>query len=382
MKVLFIASDNTETSGAFLCMRDLCVGLREKYQIDTMAILPFEGTGSALLDKDGIPYKVIRSFDGVYKSGTPKNILYYAEIFAKSILNTIAIFRLLRYLKKNKIDLVHINTSYTYIGAVSSLLAGTPYVWHIREFGKEDQRSEFYFPRIMYFLMNSSEKVICISNAIRNKYSPVLKDKKIEVVYDGLDPQRYYYEREILSKDKYVFLIAGTIKETKGQRILLEACGQILSSFHDFEIWIAGTGPEKEVNVLKKIVAKYHMEKNVRFWGFVSEIEKLQKQSDIVFMCSAAEAFGRVTVEGMLSGNLVIGSNRGCTSEIICDGKNGLLYKFGDEKSLGNKILYAVKHREKAREMAKIGQKEALERYSINTNLCKIDQIYQDIVLK
>jgi glycosyltransferase involved in cell wall biosynthesis len=62
--------------------------------------------------------------------------------------------------------------------------------------------------------------------------------------------------------------------------------------------------------------------------------------ADVVLMCSRSEGFGRVTVEGMLAGKVVIGARSGATTELIQDGVTGLLYTLGDYKELANKIQY------------------------------------------
>lgn len=66
----------------------------------------------------------------------------------------------------------------------------------------------------------------------------------------------------------------------------------------------------------------------------------LLRRADAILMCSKREAFGRVTVEGMLAGKPVIGANSGGTLELIQDGITGLLYTSGDPKALAEKIRY------------------------------------------
>lgn len=55
-------------------------------------------------------------------------------------------------------------------------------------------------------------------------------------------------------------------------------------------------------------------------------------------VCSSSEAFGRVTLESMLSGLPVIGADTAGTGELIINGMNGLLYKNKDENDLALKI--------------------------------------------
>lgn len=380
MKILYVASDNSNKSGAFLCMIELCQGMREKYGIQTKVILPFSGPGTKLLDDRKIEYEVVRSFDWVYLKGTTKGIRYYAEVIAKIILNIIAILKIYRIIRKDKFDIVHINTSYTYVGAIAAKLAKIPYVWHIREFGEEDQGNVFYFPKIVYSLMNDAKIVICISESIKKKYSQHLFKEKLKVIYDGVECERFFCKnKKILAKDIYTFLIVGTIKETKGQCLLLKACGKLLEEVTNFKLIISGTGLESELKRLKEIIHYYRLEEKVEFLGFISDIEEIHRKADILFMCSSSEAFGRVTVEGMLSGSLIIGGNQGCTKEIIRHGGNGLLYRTGDSDSLKDTIKFAIMDPDKSRIIARQGQLDALKYYTLNVNIENINSIYEEI---
>ena len=62
---------------------------------------------------------------------------------------------------------------------------------------------------------------------------------------------------------------------------------------------------------------------------FQSDLYELRKHADIALMCSRGEALGRVTVEAMLSENLVIGADSAGTKEIIQNKVTGYLYKTG-----------------------------------------------------
>ena len=53
------------------------------------------------------------------------------------------------------------------------------------------------------------------------------------------------------------------------------------------------------------------------------------EQADIGLTCSRNEAFGRTTVEALLMGKPVIGTNTGGTVDLISDGVDGLLYPPG-----------------------------------------------------
>ena len=70
--------------------------------------------------------------------------------------------------------------------------------------------------------------------------------------------------------------------------------------------------------------------------------KKAISRKDIVCVCSSNEAFGRVTVEGMLSKCLVVASDSGASGEIIQDGVTGRLYRNDSVYSLTETILKAI----------------------------------------
>lgn len=60
---------------------------------------------------------------------------------------------------------------------------------------------------------------------------------------------------------------------------------------------------------------------------------------------------GRVTVESMLAGIIVVGAASGATTELIMDGETGYLYEPGNCTDLADKIEYIVHHPKKRREI-------------------------------
>ena len=77
---------------------------------------------------------------------------------------------------------------------------------------------------------------------------------------------------------------------------------------------------------------------NLVFEGEVKDMSILRKTMHVELMCSIAEPFGRVTVEGMQAGLVMIGCDTGATPEIINNEENGLIYKQGNHISLANCI--------------------------------------------
>ena len=85
MRVLFIASDNNSTSGAFRSMVILNHILKEKYDVYTKVILPKNGDGEKLLQQYDIDYEYARSFSWVINCDKSKINILLQYIFKSSM---------------------------------------------------------------------------------------------------------------------------------------------------------------------------------------------------------------------------------------------------------------------------------------------------------
>ena len=104
----------------------------------------------------------------------------------------------------------------------------------------------------------------------------------------------------------------------------------------------------------------------------------MYKKADSAIVASKAEAFGRVTVEAMMAGTLVIGANTAGTKELI--GENyGLLYEQGNAIDLADKIIYAMQNSEKMSLIAKNAREYSLQRFSAGRNAREIFDVYETI---
>ena len=104
------------------------------------------------------------------------------------------------------------------------------------------------------------------------------------------------------------------------------------------------------------------------------------QETDIIAVCSKAEAFGRTTVEAQLAGCLVIGADIGATPELIEDGKTGFLYKHGSAEDFAEKIIYALNEKDISKKIAKNGQRHAYSLYTKERNAKEIINLYKEIL--
>ena len=381
LNILLAASDNNRDHGAFLSMMKLAELLEKEHGHRVVIVVPYEGSGTELIRAAGFRYYIVRSHDWIVSLQEAGSVITAAKETVRRLWNIGAVSRISKIIREEKIDLVHVNTSWCYVGARAALRCKKPLVWHIREFLEEDQSMTIWRRKSGYRLMNRADRVIAISESIGEKYSRVLDQKKIRVVPNGIDPSSYLDKKHTILRDGGAeFLMVGSVSEGKGQKDVMEACIRLYEDgFRDFTLRIVGYAGSEYAERLKALAAASVCREQIRFEGITDHPEQYYRRADITFMASASEAFGRVTVEAMLGGSLVIGARSAGTAEIIKDKETGLLYRPGDAGDLADRIRETLQDKTRARRIAENGREEALRRFSAGKNAEEISGIYSEL---
>lgn len=290
------------------------------------------------------------------------------------------------YFEKNKIELVHMNTRFAgLIGPKVAKNLGIPYIFHIREFLAEDFGLAFTNQELANELIGDSALLIAVSESIHSYLSNLYPSTRIDTIYNGVDIAKYSNPKSTkLEGDIVRIALTGRIIQHKGQFDAIRAVETLCNkSNRKIELLIIGLRPD-EMNDYEQMLVNYVSEKNlsnvVKFIPFTDKVENVLRTCDIGLTCSKKEAFGRVTVEYMLSNLLAIGADCGGTSEIISNGVTGLLYKEGDYLHLAQSIDWAINNTQAANEIIRAGNDKAVSNYSTTTNALNVLKAYQSIL--
>ena len=118
----------------------------------------------------------------------------------------------------------------------------------------------------------------------------------------------------------------------------------------------------------------------VTMLGRIADMKKLREKADVEIVASSMEAFGRVTVEAMMGGMPVIGSDSGANPELICNGSDGLLFKNGNYMDLAAKMEIFLNDYSQIRKMGENAQIKACNRFLSEENAEKIENLYYNIM--
>lgn len=339
-RVLFLLHDTRVHGGANSSMFDVLDNLNN---VDIYVAIPNRDKDMiSYLNQKGYQWFVVSYPGWIYRIYNPlyKNIIRLPQQFLRQFRLIYIIPKLKKIIKDNEIDIIYTNTFCMYIGCLAKKLWNIRHVWHIREYGAEDHGFGIIFGnRVFLSLLNKyTDQIIFISKSLANKYLPEIEDKnKVHIIYDDVS-ERYIIEKKQYDKEINI-LVAGLIQEGKGQLEIVQAFEYAMKEVPNIRLYIAGETGSGYYKRVKQYIVEHNLVNHVVFLGFVTNMNELRSRMDLGIVASRSEAFGRVTIEGMLAQMAMIGADAAGTSELIKDGKTGLLYEPGNIEELGKKII-------------------------------------------
>lgn len=383
--ILFFLHASSLNNGATRSLVDMIMRLKENENIKVVVIYPDKkGTAIKYLEDNGITtYHVLYGrWDCLINQKLHKKIIFLTKSFIKQFIGLLNVRKILNIIKLEKINLMYTNTSVIYMGALLNKITKIPHIWHIREFGKEDHGlKNIYGDRCFEKCLNKyTTKIIYISKSIKEKFDSKIMDKnKSIVIYNDISPE-YINPKETINKNEILKLvIIGTIQEGKGQLEVIKAVEKLKKDNINVVLHIAGTEKGEYYQQIKKYIGEHDLNDDIKFDGFVEDTNEYRKNFDVGIIASSNEAFGRVTIEGMLSALAMVGANSSGTRELIEDGKNGLLYELHNVNDLANKIKYLHKNRDILEKISYTGLQDAKSKYTVGNAAKSIYSIIQDI---
>jgi glycogen(starch) synthase len=236
--------------------------------------------------------------------------------------------------------------------------------------------SPFLAPYLLfrtYLSMNAlqkMDKIICVSHFVQDVLKQHIDSSKLVVVPNMVEEQVQQH-----GTIKKQLLFVGKLNKQKGFHIFAEALQQLPSNLVD-TVKIIGEGNLQAIYEQKL----QNLSFNVEFSGYLPNDTILKEMSQSITIIPSLwdEPLGRVHLEALSVGSVIISTNTGGTPDIIQDGKNGFIFD-GTSKHLA-KIVEMVMSSEKIRKkVSKNALKTAKESFSTKKVISRYEEVYRKI---
>ena len=172
----------------------------------------------------------------------------------------------------------------------------------------------------------------CIYNPLNKKEIIRNSKKKIKINF--------------FKKNDFKIISVARFSDQKDHFCLIKSINLLRKKYQNIKVLLIGSGEKKDE--IKCMIDQLKLNKYFKILDFKNNPYPYIKKSDVFILSTNFEGLPNVLLEAITLNKLVISSN--CPtgpSEILDNGKGGLLFRVNNYKQLSQKIIFAIKNKKK-----------------------------------
>ena len=200
-----------------------------------------------------------------------------------------------------------------------------------------------------------------------------IPESKVDVIFNGVPPPPAR-AAEAGARDRPLVIGAmGRLHKQKGFDLLIQAVPKILSRHPAARFLIAGEGPEKKR--LQSLIKRLKLN-SVELPGLAGSADFISAL-DIFVLSSRWEGMPNVVLEAMAQGVPVAAARVGGVTDLIEDGKEGLLFASGDVDAMADACARLAESPESRNELSRAAETKVKEKFSMAAMIESYSKLYE-----
>jgi N-acetyl-alpha-D-glucosaminyl L-malate synthase BshA len=240
-------------------------------------------------------------------------------------------------------------------------------------------RDKTYAP-VVAFSINQSDAITAVShNLCDETYKTFTITKKIEVIHNFVDVQRFSrkpidaFKKVIAPDGERVLLHASNFRKIKRVQDVVKIFYEVRNVIPS-KLLFVGDGPERvPAEELSRELGVYD---DIRFVGKQEQMEDILAIADLFLLTSDYESFGLAALEAMAAGVPVVSTNAGGLGEINVDGVTGYMANVGDIGTMSQQAISILQDDEVLKTFKEAASQHA-HRFDIHNIVPQYEQLYE-----
>ena len=298
-----------------------------------------------------------------------------------------AVFRLIRYVRAHRIDVIHAHLFEAYVwSSLVSVVTGIPLV---RTVVSSRRDAPVWTRPIEWVASTVTKKIICFSSASRREMVDYgITASKVQVIPNGVDRQavgdvsearRDKARQEIGDICRPIIGTVGRLNWHKNQALMLRSAAMVISQVGGSCV-VDGEGPFRDD--LKLLVSELGIGDRVRFTGWSADVHALMSLFDVFVLSSVTEGVPNVVLEAMALGIPIVATDVGGVSDLVRDGDTGCLVPSEDQGAMTDAILRLLGDHKKSGAMSRRARILCNEKFSMDSVCGRIRDVYDTCRLR
>lgn len=198
------------------------------------------------------------------------------------------------------------------------------------------------------FLYMFANAIVLQTEKNRSYFNRLVR-KKSKVIYNPVNLGEYTGSALHSKKEKQI-VTAGRLMPQKNQKMLIQAFSSIVKSYPEYQLIIYGEGPIR--NELEMLIQQLEIQNHVLMPGSVINLHERMKSAELFVLSSDYEGMPNALIEAMCLGLPVISTKVSGATDLIEDGKSGILIEAGAEKELADAMMKLISEEKIRNDMA------------------------------
>lgn len=289
-----------------------------------------------------------------------KSLIQYLSLFI------IEIFIIVYYLKKDKIDLVHVSGgSWQIKGVIAAKIANIKSIWHL---------NDTYMPNIILFifkfLSTLTDGYIFASNASKKYYRPYLSSPKPSFIIPAPVDTEKFSPSSNSKTTKPGNLCIGTIANinpNKDIETFIRSYSIACKKIKNLRLVIVGPIYESQKKYFSNLITLCNrLDINLKcFIGGVNDVKSILEEIDVYVCTSKSESSPTAVWEAMSMKKPVISTNVGDVPLYINHDRNGFIVEVGDFKMIASRLIELMRNPHKIEKFGNISRNECLRKLDV-----------------
>lgn len=300
--------------------------------------------------------------------------------------------RIKDYVVAYDVKIVHTHTPRTIVAAAMAFGARQQMI-HLATkhllYSVGDRRWGLIYTFLDRFTLYLPDHLVAVSEKMHRQILayPRISTRRVTMIRNGIDCQAYCLpdQRDScrsefgLSSESQVIGYAGRIEKMKRLDLLLEAFSLVRARHPEAHLMIIGEGKLRPE--LEALATRLGISHAVIWTGFRQDMPRLLAAMDVYVQPSVNEGLSLSLLEAMAAGKPVIATDVGGASEVVVNGKTGVLIPWGSSAALPTAISDLLDNPNRQSTLAQAARRHVVREFGVQQTTDAYRNLYEVLTL-
>ena len=303
----------------------------------------------------------------------------------------LALIEIYRFIKQNKIDIVHTHSSKAGIlGRLAARLARrrviihTVHGWPFNDF--QPRLSIKLYVLLERICARLCDRIIVVANhdLRRGLESGIGEENKYCLIRYGIDYSEFDTGKSSIRKelgiktDDRVVGMVSCFKPQKSPLDFVRLAYLVNKELPNTKFILVGDGILR--SRIKRLISQFHLEKQVILTGWRRDIPQVLTALDVCVLTSLWEGLPISVLEAMSASLPVVATDTGGVKEAVQEGESGFIVPLGDVKKMSERVIALLKGPELRKQFGEKGRLSLGNNFSLKNMVEQTNELYVGLI--